>query len=142
MVQRIWLGAGGVHTSRRADPYLPPAQSAGDQLAGNEAEQHCRFRRPPSAMVPLRENLTLVPLKPSLRDPGGSGSRHKFQSKGFRIYKSKLHVYLCACSKVRRIKAEGFRPVMDNRWRRTLQDAGAAIPTGWVKERAGNRRPK
>lgn len=42
----------GVHTNRRADPYLP----AGDQLAGNEAEQPCRFRPPPSAMVPQRQN--------------------------------------------------------------------------------------
>lgn len=52
---RVWLGAGGGHTSGRADRYLPPAPRAGDQLAGNEAEQHCAdsdLRR--STMFPLR----------------------------------------------------------------------------------------
>lgn len=48
--------AQGVHANRRADPYRPPVPSAGDQLAGNEAEQPCRFRPPPPVMVPLREN--------------------------------------------------------------------------------------
>lgn len=78
--------------------------------------------------------LTLVSPNQSQRDPRGSSSHHNFQSKGFLIYKRKLQMFI--------FTAGAFRPVMDNRWKLSRGGAQeAAIPAGWVKEQAGNRRP-
>lgn len=131
MVQQIWLRAGGGHTSRRADPYQPPAPHAADQLAGNEAEQHCRFRPPPSTMF-LKGGgtklLTLVSPNQSQRDPRGSSSHHNFQSKGFLIYKRKLQMFI--------FTAGAFRPVMDNRWKLSRGGPGGSDPS-WVGKGTG-----
>lgn len=108
----------------------PPAPHAADQLAGNEAEQHCRFRPPPATMFLTRGErkkkqklLTLVSPNQSQRDPRGSSSQHNFQSKGFLIYERKLQMFI--------FTAGAFRPVMDNRWKLSRRTQEAAIPTGW-----------
>lgn len=77
--------------------------------------------------------LTLASPNQSQRDPRGSSSHHNFQSKGFLIYKRKLQMFI--------FTAGAFRPVMDNRWKLSRRSREAAMAAGWVKEKAGNRRP-